>query len=253
MKQKMDKKTSKEVIALQDKFNNETNGFAWRKGITKNGKIIDWDLALLQETSEMIDSVSWKHWKNIDKPADIGNIKIELVDILHFLISRMLVDYSKKEVQGILAIGYEIAYKDSINGIEAELIKCSEKADMCFSHHLIAHSKTFMKHILSLSDIKEKDEKLSANLALSLVFFNICKLLDFTWEDMYKLYISKNCLNTFRQKNGYKTGTYIKNWGKDEVEDNKIITDLLEKELLSFDELYSKLEVIYKDMNKDRL
>jgi hypothetical protein len=45
-----------------------------------------------------------------------------------------------------------------------------------------------------------------------------------TFEDLYVGYISKNVLNTFRQDNGYQTGTYIKNW--DGVEDNEYLISL---------------------------
>ena len=42
-----------------------------------------------------------------------------------------------------------------------------------------------------------------------------------------KLYIGKNCLNQFRQDNGYKEGHYIKVWnGK---EDNVVMVEILEK------------------------
>ena len=34
--------------------------------------------------------------------------------------------------------------------------------------------------------------------------------------DLLKLYRAKNVLNAFRQKNGYKQGTYVKIWGEDE-------------------------------------
>lgn len=42
-------------------------------------------LALQQEASESVDSLNWKWWKKGDDDWD--NIKIELVDMLHFWVS----------------------------------------------------------------------------------------------------------------------------------------------------------------------
>jgi dimeric dUTPase (all-alpha-NTP-PPase superfamily) len=42
------------------------------------------------EIAEAIDSISWKHWKNIEGGIDYENFKVELIDIWHFLISYLL-------------------------------------------------------------------------------------------------------------------------------------------------------------------
>ena len=44
-----------------------------------------YELALRQESCEAIDSLSWKWWKKMDDDWD--NVKIELVDMLHFWVS----------------------------------------------------------------------------------------------------------------------------------------------------------------------
>lgn len=238
--------TLMEVINLQEKFNNDTNGVNWRSGITKNGKLIDWRLALIQESAEMIDSINWKHWKNIHKETDVNNFKIELVDNLHFLISHLLTQYNKDDVSIILHTAYNL-FSDGIH------FSNTDERDK----ELIRLCKSFVRNLLEEEVISEKNgnkpltkELKIAHQTISDIFFQTCHTLGFKWEEIYKLYISKNCLNTFRQKNGYKDGTYIKNWGKDKVEDNVVITELLDKELLSFDKLYEKLDIIYKEMNK---
>ncbi len=43
------------------------------------------ELALKQESSEAIDSLNWKWWKKDDDDWD--NVKVELVDMLHFWVS----------------------------------------------------------------------------------------------------------------------------------------------------------------------
>ena len=42
-------------------------------------------LAINQEVSETIDSTPWKWWKKME--LDTENIKVEIVDIFHFLVS----------------------------------------------------------------------------------------------------------------------------------------------------------------------
>ena len=43
------------------------------------------ELALRQESSEAIDSLNWKWWKK--DADDWQNVKVELVDMLHFWVS----------------------------------------------------------------------------------------------------------------------------------------------------------------------
>jgi dimeric dUTPase (all-alpha-NTP-PPase superfamily) len=56
--------------------NNEEERVKW---------LLRFELAMRQECAELIDSVPWKWWKK--QTADWGNVKVELVDILHFWVS----------------------------------------------------------------------------------------------------------------------------------------------------------------------
>ena len=80
----------KEMFILQNKLNIETNGQDWCMGVTKDGKIINWERAITLELAECIDSYPWKHWKSISQQPDIKNAKIELVDVWHFLMSSLI-------------------------------------------------------------------------------------------------------------------------------------------------------------------
>ncbi len=51
----------------------------------KRKRFLDFELAMRQEASEAINSLNWKWWKK--DPDDWQNIKIELIDILHFWVS----------------------------------------------------------------------------------------------------------------------------------------------------------------------
>ena len=51
----------------------------------KRQKFLDFELALRQESAEAVDSLNWKWWKKDNDDWD--NVKIELVDMLHFWVS----------------------------------------------------------------------------------------------------------------------------------------------------------------------
>ena len=75
-------------------------------------------------------------------------------------------------------------------------------------------------------------------------FFRACKSAGLSFSWLQKLYIGKNCLNQFRQDNGYKEGTYKKVWNGSE--DNVVMVELLKTiEDVSFDELYEQLKLKY--------
>jgi hypothetical protein len=63
--------------------------------------------------------------------------------------------------------------------------------------------------------------------------------------ELYKRYVVKNQLNTFRQDHGYKEGTYVKIW--DAVEDNVVAFNIMDEHPdLTPEQLYKKLEAEYK-------
>ena len=79
-------------------------------------------------------------------------------------------------------------------------------------------------------------------------FFRCCKISGLSFNWLQKLYIGKNCLNQFRQDNGYKEGTYIKNWAT--KEDNVVMVEILDTlDNVDFDTLYKKLNDSYKKLN----
>lgn len=80
--------------------------------------------------------------------------------------------------------------------------------------------------------------------------FNLaCEAIGMTEDDLYKLYLMKNVLNKFRQDNGYKTGTYIRDWGDGYSEDNLFLEHLFEIKVdWTFDDLYNSLQVKYDEV-----
>ena len=58
-------------------------------------------------------------------------------------------------------------------------------------------------------------------------FANVMALIEMDFDSLYRTYVGKNVLNFFRQDNGYKEGTYVKNWAG--REDNEHLVELVAK------------------------
>ncbi|MBZ7995213.1 dUTP diphosphatase [Campylobacter canadensis] len=207
-----------EMLLLQDKLNIATCGENYKiSKVTKENRKIDFARCIYMECAELIDSLPWKHWKSIDAKWDIQNIKIELVDIWHFILSLALINNQKDVFTKVFN-----EYKN---------YKSSNKLDdiLLYSKELIHYSSA-------------KDCNLIEILNAFLILLDI---LEFNFSDLFKIYIGKNVLNQFRQDNGYKNGTYKKIW--DNKEDNVILYEILESlKEVNFDVVYNELGKIYK-------
>ena len=81
-------------------------------------------------------------------------------------------------------------------------------------------------------------------------FWQLLNAADMSFDELFKQYVGKNVLNFFRQDNGYKDGSNIKQWhGR---EDNEHLSDLLnatDNVAADFaEQLYSQLQDIYKTL-----
>lgn len=214
----------KTLLDLQDKLNSNTAGANWKSGIASNGKKIYWDICILTECVEILESTTYKHWKDVGREPDIENIKIEIVDILHFILSSYLERYDIKVVIDIL-----------VNSESRVMDK------MVYSDNLtIKVTKTLMYNVLN-------------NFDFMFTAFKdlVATIPDFTMLDVYNLYIGKNVLNQFRQDNGYSEGMYIKQWkdmrNSNIVEDNVILQSITRNmEIVTYDGLYEELSNHYE-------
>jgi dimeric dUTPase (all-alpha-NTP-PPase superfamily) len=175
------------------------------------------------EASEAIDSFNWKHWKDINTEPDWENIKVELVDIWHFIMSELIrlndEDYAYKY----------LSTKTSEDLNELALIEVFEK-------------------IISISVTNTKCDDIYAIREVSDLFFVALSHVGIDTEDLYRRYVVKNQLNSFRQNHGYKNGSYIKLWGK--VEDNVVAFNIMDKyPNISPSDLYQKLELEYSHLD----
>ena len=223
------------MLQLQNQLNVATNGEEWVKGITKNGKEINWKRCIYMESAEMIDSFPWKHWKAIDAEPDWDNLKIEVVDVWHFIMSLAIEFYSHEMLGGIEDI--------AIHTAELEAFALIDNNHARFDEPKIIMTKVedIMRDVLSL-------KKLDLD-ALLTHFFELVSMSGLNLHSLYLLYIGKNILNQFRQDNGYKEGTYIKKW--DDKEDNVWMQNILDENPdIKPEELYKELAKLYHQVNR---
>ena len=218
-----------QMLELQQQLNDATNGLGWEDGVTKNGKPIDWKRCTYLECAELIESYPWKHWKNIDAKPDYANIKIEAVDIWHFIMSQGLEDYKRGELGSIETLANNINSLTNFPAFSGEIQETFKDY-----YEQIAVVEVLMKTIFC----EGSTEKLMS------AFIDVAMQSGLNLDALYKLYVGKNILNQFRQDHGYKEGTYIKIWNGEE--DNVTMQGILEEnEEISPDGLYRALEEAY--------
>lgn len=177
------KKLIQKMFEKQDELNVHTNGLDW-----KQNKNLKWYRAIWTECAELIDYTDWKWWKKEDFKLD--DIKIELIDIWHFIMSEMM---KNTDI-------------DTCVGTTIENFKCLFEKDNPVSPQEI-QSRTEELAFFTLRNCKCCIEE----------FVKLCSSVNMDIEDIYKLYMGKNILNRFRQDFNYKKGTYKKIWnGKED-------------------------------------
>lgn len=198
------------MVELQHEFNKQIDA----DYLNKNW---NWNSAIIVESGELLDSLGFKWWKK--QEPDMDNVKVEAIDLLHFVISECI-----------------CIYKNVTNPLEDTIIDFRDhfEENETYEDFNICN----IEKLISYLNYDEYDR--------FFIMKQIFKSLDMSNEEVYISYITKNCLNKFRQEHGYKDGTYIKYWnGK---EDNVVAFETARTIGASdnlFDELYTALEEIY--------
>ena len=196
------------MLELQDSMNSKVN-VDWRSAGN------EWYRAIWMEASEMLEHYGWKWWKK--QEPDTMQVKLEVVDIVHFALSiRLEQNQPLEQTAGVIAVDFE-------NSMQAE---------------------DFRKTIECLALVTLTDQ--GAHFSF---IAGIMKYLDMSFDELYELYeiyVGKNVLNMFRQDNGYKEGTYNKVWNG--REDNEHLADIMKQ--LSGDS-QSFQDVIYSALRQN--
>ena len=176
------------MLELQDSMNSKVNA-DWRNAG------YEWYRAIWMESSEMLEHYGWKWWKK--QQADVMQVKLEVVDIVHFGLSIRL-------VQGA----------DGDKAIDA----IAEGIALDFEHPQATGDIRTSIELLARETLLDQGAHFS-------IMAGIMGHLSMPFDELYEIYVGKNILNMFRQDNGYKDGSYQKIWGG--REDNEHLADVL--------------------------
>ncbi len=218
------------MLRLQQELNDATNGVGWEKGMTHNGKRIDWRRCIWLEAAELVESYPWKHWKSIYADPDYDNIKIETVDIWHFVMSEALRIFAVEGRGGIGDLAEAMTSTEAYRRFALE--RTPEHTD---PYAEIAQVEALVGMVFGSASVEEWTAQ----------FYRVAWQSGLTPDALYRLYIGKNILNRFRQDHGYKEGTYRKMWQGEE--DNVVMQRALEHEAMRPEALYRMLEMAYTD------
>lgn len=182
--------------------------------------------AVFVESAEALEHYGWKWWKK--QTPDMGQLRIELIDIWHFLMSHYLVlaggdqDAAAQKIARDWAAPSEFEFDGRI--YQPERMEMREQLEL----------------LAALAAVRR------VHLPLVVALFSGCEL---DAQNLYTAYVSKNILNHFRQDHGYKTGEYVKIWRG--LEDNAHMEELLKTLDVRSDSLpkrlYEALERRYRE------
>jgi dimeric dUTPase (all-alpha-NTP-PPase superfamily) len=210
---KMKIENYKKMVELQHSFNILAMGENY---LDLN---LNWNSAIIAESGEMLDSLGYKWWKK--QEVDMDNAKVEAIDLLHFVISERMQSYNHSEFDTIIETSRDFSVFNS----------------KVFKNGFFLYGEDIKNNINTLNY-----DKIDRFMVLKEIF----NKLEMSNEDVYIAYIVKNCLNKFRQNNGYKEGTYQKIWI--DKEDNVVAYELAKNigaDENLFDLLYDELETTY--------
>ena len=180
------------MLELQDRLNCHVNP-GWKDAG------YDWPMAIMAECTELADQVGWKWWKH-QPQAPLTQIHLEVVDIWHFVLSTYLALDRAED------LGWKIL---------------AEPDHWCVGEPIDpAYAIRRAKVLAATAGLYP-----SVSMRLIPEFFSLMRAVRLSLDELYSLYMAKAMLNLFRWDNGYREGTYQKQWG--DVEDNVYLESIL--------------------------
>ncbi|MBK3331480.1 dUTPase [Persephonella atlantica] len=219
-----------EMLNLQEKLNRKINE-NWKSIRTKE----DFARATWIECAELVDSLPWKWWKK--QEADMENVQIEVVDIWHFILSYLLLEYGTID---------KVITSKSVQNLKKGIKEEFAEIDINGAHinHYLGETDTNRKIIFLAERVAEAF--LKQNLSEGLFFFGLLVRNTISFDQMYLLYIGKNILNHIRQEKGYNSGTYKKEING--MEDNRYLFEIV-KTVKTKEQLESKIREAFERLH----
>lgn len=156
-----------------------------------------WEDAMMVEAVELFDHLPWKWWKKAPAAVDFEQVKLEAIDIWHFLLSRVLEDHGDEEGLAILAEAFKGHDDDVATERDPALIRSAAR--------------------YFLADVSTQNVRGRDVMGYLYSFVGLLSDLGITVDELYTTYVAKTELNRLRWANGYGAG-YMKIW--DGQEDN---------------------------------
>lgn len=207
------------LFQMQDQLNTYVHP-QWRD------QDFDWYEAIVDECCELKGHLGWKWWKQNYKcgltEANKKQVQLEVIDLLHFLISGLL--DGKLETAG------------SVTGI---------------------FNGSQLPSGITLENAVDKMRFYACDGYYGAVQWTwIALLTGLTEQEILETYTQKYVLNKFRQDHGYKDGSYCKEWELNVspgefLEDNEVLSFVVFKlkntgqDTTDETELYNRLEAMY--------
>lgn len=180
-----------------------------------------WERSAWIECAELLDHYGWKWWKK--QLPDLEQVKLKLVNIWHFGLSILI----RERVEPYaIVLHIEAAFEAEQGNVEFPDLLEAFVLDLL-------RTRTF-----SVSK-----------------FFQLTQHINFSYSELYSLYIENNVLNTFRLDNDYKTCRYVTRWGGQEDKSHllRIAETLDRSDPNYFTSLYLGLQSCYDDLiTKDK-
>lgn len=139
----------------------------------------NWDTAIIDECQEILEHLGWKWWKKGYKHgltnSNIAQIRLEVIDILHFILSLDIQEGALAD-NLLTYINHELIVRDIWTATDFMRTDAATGVSTLAGWALLAHS------------------------------------VDLTEQQVLETYTQKYVLNKFRQDHGYKDGSYVKVW-----------------------------------------
>lgn len=162
------------------------------------------------EISEIRGWLPWKHWKRYEGfEVDDVELKFELIDILHFIVSEFLIfKWNEIEVFKFFNVEGEVDKADSLDALIYKAKGQQMARLLCDpSLHRPTQIKETLKSLRILIKLVGKGYEDPSNgktfKDIMYVLFELFALWGMTGSDVYDYYMSKNKENFARQERNY--------------------------------------------------
>lgn len=183
------------MLAIQDDLNKVVHPQWSTQGY-------NWEDAIVIEAVELFDHLPWKWWKNTfgkTEGIDWEQVKLEAVDIWHFMLSRIL------ETENDPGSSVEIA-KYIKEGPSVQQLSAAERVQ-----EVRDRARIFINEV-SQENVNTDNPWCTTYLY---TYLELLSALGMSFDELYVTYIAKTQLNRLRWANGYGS-TYIKTWNGQE-------------------------------------